>query len=302
MNMERFQAALNYIGDDLIAEAADCKPKASIRAKPGSVIGYFAGTAAVVLAGVIGLKLWTDIKFSSVDLKNPSVPDDNISAIVSEMNPANSGGSSPGIRFSPVYGKGDPTLDEWLNFDNVIWDSSDIVNEAKQRLNNEGLKSDGEFSGEVKSGSVKMSAVLYNLITMELNRSSIFAVRVRFDSCIDEEEMDAWRYKGMTIREIKNKMSLAAADPGNHGVEELFELLDDAEYDYYLVQMQRFYENTFKPRDLEIYPIGKGSTIKGYNWFYCFMSAEMAAALTCKPDEAFFLDVADKSSAVSETN
>lgn len=307
MNKERFQAALNYIGDDLIAEAADYKPKArsSIKAKPKGVIkiaGAFV-CAAAVLAGAVGLRSWYNTKFGGVSIVN--TPNDSISAIIDEINKSKNESdisfvidkidqitkdseSSPGKRFSPVYGKGDPTLDFWKDFDSVIWYTSDVAHEAGNKTDSD---SEDAFSRDVKPGSVKTSALLYNLITTDYDSAPIFAVRVWFDPCINEAEMDAWKYKGLTIQEIREMMYDLHDEKT---ASELSELLDDAEYDYYLVQMQRFYEKDFEPQNLDIYPIEKGSTIKGYKWFYCFMRAQQVAALTCKSDEAFYLDLAFK--------
>lgn len=294
MNKERLQSALNYIGDDLIAEAADYRPKAA-RVKPGSVI-KFAGAfacAAAVLAGAVWLKLWYDTKFDGVSISN--TPNDNISAIISAIIPANAGDSSPGTRFSPVYGKGDPTLDDMKKFSSVIWydEGKALIDDKKD---SDSVKSDDEFSRDVKPGTVEMSELLYELITKDFDNSPLFAVRV-YDCCQKEYEIDHWRYKGRTIQEIKTESQVAAVevDPADKGTaNELAALLDDAYYDYYLVQMQRFYDDIFKPLNREIYPIEKGSTIKGYNWFYCFMTAQEIAALACGPDEAFFLDLAYK--------
>lgn len=305
MNKERFQSALNYIGDDLIAEAADYRPKAA-GSKPGLFVKYgkaFACTAAV-LAAAVGFKIWADIKFGGVSLENTA--NDNISSIIDEVSKSTNksdidsimdnidqimkdGESSPGKRFSPVYGKGDPTFENWCDFDNVTWYSYDFANKFGNKDNM--TVDDDAFNMNFKFGSAKMSAILYNAITAEYDAEPIFAVRVYFSTKSYTEDMDSWKYKGMTIREISKK----TYDPYNaESADKLYELLDDAEYDYYLVQMQRIYENDFEPRNLEIYPIEKGSTIKGYNWFYCFMRAQQIASLKCKFDEAFYLDLSVK--------
>lgn len=303
---------MNYIDDDLIAEAADCKPRShnSKGAKP-AYIKYFAGAAAVVLAGAVAFRFWAESRFSGgVSIKNPANSGDNISKIVDDINKTKTesavsmtesdidkilngdGESSPGIRYAP---SDSGAFDEWKNYDIVIWHNSSVTQEMINKLGRKDLNDDIAFVNDFKPGEVKMSEVLYNLITTEYDVSPIYAVRVWFapHSKTKEEmdKVDAWKYKGITIGELAVR---GYDQDGRIISENCSELLEKAYYDYYLAKMQTIYENDFKPNGLEIFPIELWSTIKGYDYFYCFMTAGQIAALTCNPDEAFYLDLAYK--------
>lgn len=304
MNKERFQAAINYIGDDLIAEAADYKPKASKKAKPKGVI-KFAGAlacAAAVLAGAVGFRSWALSKFGGVSISN--TPNDSISAIIDEVLKSGTesevdhtadeiyqfpkdGESSPGVRYSPVYGVDIPYFENRCNADNVIWYSYELANTYGSKGNM--TWEDDAFKYGFHPGSVKMSALLYNLITEEYDEDPIFAVRIYFDSDSYADELSSWKYKGFTYDDVTEMLKKAGND--EISAEELNGILDYIEYDYYLVQLQRFHDKYFKEHGLDIYPLDKGATIKGYKWFYCFMTAQEIASLTCLQTEAFYLDL-----------
>lgn len=290
MNRERFQAALNYIGDDLIAEAADCKP--SRNAKPKPVIKYAAAAVctAAAIVGAFALRSWLDFKADNAAfLQNSEGQKDIYSIIISALSPINSEDSSSGIRFSPNYEKGDPTLEEWRGFHNVIWNTDDGAN--KDELKSGGIVSDSEKSADVEPGSVKISDKLYKLAAM--NPHAVYAVRVSFEPCRSEAEMNAWKYRGVTIEQIKEVLNSEGEAPiADDKKNYLIKLLDIACYDYYLVKMQEFYE-TFKSQNLEIYPIEQGSA-DDYSWFYCFIGGDSLNEFVCKSDEAFVFDLAER--------
>lgn len=293
MNNYKLCCALNYIGDDLICEAAECR---SQKEHKTNYIWKCAAAAACV-AAIGGMAYYVDNipNFDSVappvDERTSNSADihDNIPPVDSSENSRTVSSDSTTPNLSSF------TFEEWLHNPDVIWGGEEVK---------------GNIASEsIPLGTVKISPTLSDLMKNGED-SDVFAVMVDFSPCINEVEMDNWEYNGDTILSLREELGKLFTDTGesytyvdgidgtehtethrssnpedSDKIANLRTRIETVTSAYYDMKVREF-KDSFERNGLGIYKTDKGG-FAAEHYFYTFASKSRLEDFDCKESEAF---------------
>ena len=185
------------------------------------------------------------------------------------------------------------SLEEWLENSDVIWCETD----TKGYLNSE----------YISAGNTKISEKLFELMQNNSD-DTVYAVMVDFSSCIDENELLNWEYKGDTIADLKlhisevteyseNSYTYVSSDGTEHleyfltseseaKVTEIECRINEIKSAYRDAKIKEF-RYSFNDNGLEIYS-DRVNGIQEENFcFYTFATKKHLTEFKCKNNEAF---------------
>ncbi len=293
MNNYKLFCALNYIGDDLICEAAE------YRSSKKAQIAYIrkCTTAAACVAAIAGAAYCLNNN-SRLDRVAPSVDtrasnSAEISDIIPLVDNAENSHTVSNDNTSPRLSS--LTLEEWLRNPDVIWGGEEVKGDI--------------VSDPIPLGTVKISPRLSDLME-EGEDSDVFAVMVDFSPCINRVEMDNWEYNGDTLSSLRDELDKLFTDTGksytyvdgidgtehtgthrssdpedSDKIANLRARIETIRSAYYDMKAREF-KDSFERNGLGIYRTDKGR-FAAEHYFYTFASRSDLEDFECKGSEAF---------------
>lgn len=293
MNNYKLCCALNYIGDDLICEAAEYhspkKPQIAYIRKctaAAACVAAIAGTAYCLTnnPGLDSVAPPVDASSSNSAEIYDSIPPVDIAE---NSHTASSDNTSPCLSSF--------TLEEWLRNPDVIWGGEEVKGNIT--------------SDSIPLGTVRISPRLFDL--MEKGKDSdVFAVMVDFSPCINKAEMDNWEYNGDTLSSLREELDELFTDRGesytyvdgidgtehtgthrfsnpedSHKIENLRARIKTIRSAYYNMKAREF-KDSFEINGLGLYRTDKGG-FAAEHYFYTFASRSHLEEFECKESEAF---------------